>query len=956
MLALALIPTSVAFADESDFRRSVAPIFERKCVSCHSDSLAKGKLSLASAKALAKGGESGATVEPGKPDESLLIEKITGKKPEMPKSGEALSAEEIATLRDWISHGAPWPNDLVLQDRKFEGGLWWSLQPLRPVAIPTTQNQQWARSSLDSFILANLEKNHLKPSHEADRRTLIRRVTFDLTGLPPTPEDVDNFLADPSKTAYETVVNRLLASPAYGERWARHWLDLAHYGDTHGYDKDKRRDNAWPYRDYVIDSFNRDTPYARFVQEQLAGDVLFPDDSRGIVATGFIAAGPWDFVGHAELREGTVDKEKTRLIDRDDMLTTTMSTFISMTVHCARCHDHKFDPITQKDYYRLQAVFAGVDRGNRPFDDGPTRNQRTALDTNVANLIKQRGDLISSIKDPKVRSIAEQLITEKPANSPTNGYHSGIEPKPDVTKWVQIDLHQSTEFDAIQLIPARPTDFLDTPGFGFPSHYRLEFSDEPTFLKPTLIANRSEANPGDRSVTIPTVPKTKARYVRVTATKLWNRTNDYVFALGELQVLSHGLNIARNADVTSLDSIESGRWGRKHLVDGFNSRNALTSTDFPSNPNELKASLTPSLGPIEAKKITEGLSQIAREIAKFKQSKRDLPEPKMVFAAVPRKPRPISLLNRGEVEQPREMVGPGSLSCVTGLRSTFEMSDDEGKGRVALAQWITDPKNSLTWRSIVNRIWHYHFGKGLVDTPSDFGRNGSKPSHPELLDWLAIQFRDSGGSLKALHRLIVTSATYRQSSSSRPDAMAIDSDNRLLWRMNRPRLDAEQVRDAVLYISGNLDLKRAGPGFEPFRFKDDHSPIYDHEDIGRALAPDCHRRSIYRFTVRSVPHPFLECMDSADPNINVPVRSTTITALQALALWNDPFMLAQAKTFSERLTEKTSGDRIRQAFRRTLGREPSPEELLKFIDLESKHGLIAVCRLLFNTNEFLFVD
>jgi hypothetical protein len=947
-----LLAAATSRGDDSLFRDRVAPILERRCLSCHSDANAKGKLSLATARALQKGGEGGPAVEPGKPDDSLILEKVVGKKPAMPKTGSPLTPAEVETLRRWIEAGAGWPDGVVLKDRKFDGETWWSLRPLNRPDVPKSIGRD--RSPIDAFILARLQRDGLTPSPEADRRTLIRRLSFDLTGLPPTPEAVEAFLADPSPTAYENLVDRLLASPAYGERWGRHWLDLAHYGDTHGYDKDKRRDHAWPYRDYVIDALNRDTPYPRFVREQLAGDVLYPDDPRGVVALGFIAAGPWDLVGQTELREGTVDKEKTRLIDRDDMVTTAISTFTSLTVHCARCHDHKFDPIPQKDYYRLQAVFAGVDRGNRAFDDRETLVRRADLDAKARAIDARRLALIRSIADPALRASLENPPTPQGPDSPTNGYHSAIESMRDVTKWVQIDLGRLVALDAIRLIPARPTDFPDTPGFGFPARYRVELADEPTFKSPRIIADRAGANPRDQAVVISPVDKNPARYIRVTALQLWPRSNDFIFALGELQAIAGGVDIARGAPVSSLDSIEGGRWGRQHLVDGYDSRKSLGAT--PVEP--IEARLRARLGPTESARIIDGLALAARDLAAIESSRAALPPSKLVYAALSHAPRPIAVLNRGDVEQPGERVGPGALSCVVGVASPFEglAEGDEASRRAALARWITDPANPLTWRSIANRVWHYHFGRGLVDTPSDFGRNGSTPTHPELLDWLAATFRDNGGSLKSLHRQIVTSATYRQSSADRPAAAAIDADNRLLWRMSRPRLDAEEVRDAVLAVAGTLDPTRGGPGFEPFRFKDDHSPIYDHEDLTLALAADCRRRSIYRFTVRSVPHPFLDCMDAADPNINVPVRSSTITALQALALWNDPFMLAQADAFAHRISGGTPESQVDRALRLAFGRPPTEPETKALADLAKKRGMATVCRLLFNANEFLFVD
>jgi hypothetical protein len=709
LLGLLSWSMTVTAADEGDFRTRVAPILESRCVRCHGQGTSKGGLSLATARGLRTGGDSGPAVVPGRPEESLLLEMIAGQPPEMPRNGDPLPAGQVDGIRRWIERGAPWPEGVVLKSAGPDRGPWWSLKPLVRPEIPRVVDTGWIRTPIDAFLLEALEARGLTPGPEADRRTLIRRLTFDLHGLPPTPEEIAAFLGDTAPDAYERLVDRLLASPRHGERWGRHWLDVVHYGDTHGYDKDKPRRNAWPYRDYVIGALNADMPYARFIREQIAGDVLSPDDPAAIIATGFVAAGPWDFVGHTELREGTVDKAKARLLDRDDMLANTMSTFVSLTVHCARCHDHKFDPIPQEDYYRLQAVFAGVDRGDRPYDTD----------------------------------------------------------------------HQATG----------------------------------------------------------------------------------------------------QALVYALKSIP---------------------------------------------------------------------------------PRPIHLLRRGDVEQPGAPVTPGAPACVPGLGGDFHPArpDDEGGRRAALAEWVADPRNVLTWRSIVNRVWQYHFGRGLVDTPNDFGRNGAPPSHPDLLDWLAVEFRDGGGSLKTLHRLIVRSAAYRQRARDDRAAAAVDAGNRLWWRMDRRRLDAESLRDAVLAVSGTLDSTMGGPGVELFRFKDDHSPVYDHEAPEKVDAPEARRRTVYRFVVRSVPNPLLDCLDAADPNVNTPVRNTTITALQALALLNDAFIVAQARHFAERL-RRMSDDPPRQieiAYALAFGRPPLADERDALAEYAIRHGLANACRLLFNTNEFAFVD
>ncbi|HEX8200798.1 MAG TPA: DUF1549 domain-containing protein, partial [Isosphaeraceae bacterium] len=590
-------PMAAGAADDGEFRTRVAPIFEARCVRCHGPEKPKGGLSLATARGLLAGGDGGPAVVPGRPEESLLLEMIAGPAPEMPRGGDPLPAEAVATIRHWIEQGAPWPEGLVLKSARSGAGPWWSLTPLARPEIPRVHAADRVRAPIDAFLLKALEAKGLAFGPEADRRTLIRRLSFDLTGLPPTPEEVDGFLHDTAPDAYERLVERLLASPHYGERWARHWLDVVHYGDTHGYDKDKPRRNAWPYRDYVIGALNADRPYARFIREQIAGDVLSPDDPQAIIATGFVAAGPWDFVGQTELREGTVDKAKARLLDRDDMVATTMSTFVSLTVHCARCHDHKFDPIPQADYYRLQAVFAGVDRGDRPWMTRAMMEQRTALDARkraiAARLValQRRADAVTSLDLVRLDGELEAMRNRRAAlpapvvdtPSPTNGYHSGISPAPDVTKWVQVDLGAAVPIGAIRLVPARPTDFPDTPGFGFPVRFRVELAEDATFANAAVVADHATAdvaNPGDEPYVVTPIGH-RARFVRITATRLWPRRGDYVFALGELEVLSGGRNVAAGCKVTAPDSIEAGRWSTRALVDGHDSRHRLADRSDP---------------------------------------------------------------------------------------------------------------------------------------------------------------------------------------------------------------------------------------------------------------------------------------------------------------------------------------------------------------------------------------
>jgi len=804
-LALAFLAAGISAGAD------VQSLLAAKCQTCHSDKTRSGGLSLASIEGLRAGGKRGPAIVPGKPSESLLLRLISGGEPSMPFGGLPLSPAEIESVREWIEQGAPW----------VQPARWWSLLPLKRPPAPKSDDS-WIRTPVDAFVLTKLREKGLYPSPEADRRTLIRRLTYDLHGLPPAPEEVEAFAADKAPDAYEKLVDRLLASPRYGERWGRHWLDVVHYGETHGYDKDKPRRNAWPYRDYVIRAFNEDKPYRRFIEEQLAADYLYPDDPAAIPALGFIAAGPWDFVGQAELAEGTTDKNITRLLDRDDMVAQTMSALVSTTAHCARCHDHKFDAIRQSEYYALQAVFAGVDRADRPFDRDPA-----VFKTRTELLAKKRA-LVASLR-PLEQQEADTTTPEIAA----------LDAK--VAEWKQIDA----------------TDPASRPA--------------------------------------------------------------------EIQ---------------------------KKIADASVERRAL-----------VRAALKPEL--------RADLDRLRAAIAAVDGEIKALPAPEWVYAAAnyfePQgtfrfaiEPRPVHVLMRGSVDNPGPVAMPGALSMVDGLKPVFDaaLTAPEGQRRAELAHWITSDANMLAWRSIVNRVWHYHFGAGIVDSPNDFGHMGSLPTHPELLDWLAVEFRDSGGSFRKLHKLIVMSAVYRQASSNdrandKANA-AIDADNRYLWRANRQRLDAESLRDTILMASGKLDLTMGGPSVEQFFFKDDHSPVYDYARFDPD-APANFRRSVYRFLVRSVPDPLMERFDCPDVSMITAKRTITITAIQALALLNNPFVLKQTQHLAERV-EKSGGDSIDTLFRLTLQRTPDPRERQTLSAYLSREGLVNLCRLMLNLNEFLFVD
>ncbi|MFP6614986.1 MAG: DUF1553 domain-containing protein [Candidatus Hydrogenedentota bacterium] len=963
------------------FNDHVETVLISRCLECHGDKR-EGELDLRTRPTALKGSENGSVIEPGNPDKSLLFDLIYDEK--MPPK-HPLPDEEVEVLKKWIADGLYYPQAPLIEPAPEQ---WWSSMPLVQILPPQSSNPN--QQPIDRFIRAALKEKGLTPSSPTNPRTLIRRVTFDMHGLPPTPQEIDTFLKACTEesgweqkvgdTAYSNLIDGLLASPRYGERWARHWLDIVHFGETHGFDKDQRRNNAWPYRDYVVRALNNDKPYAEFVTEQIAGDVLKPGHKDGIVAAGFLAAGPWDQVGQLEVREGTIEKKRVRNLDRDDIVTTVFNTFQSTTVQCARCHNHKFDPISRSDYYKLQAVFAGIDRADRKFEPTAVSDERKSLNSRIATVENDLNETRQSIQESlpeKYHALQKNLERlerkreslqpkEEKKESPSNGYHSVIALTPDEPQWVEIDLGKSVLLDELRLIPARPTDYKDTPGFGFPKRLTVRISNSEKsddFQTISDYENEIFPNPGDTPVVF-NLQAQNVRRIRIDAYELWERNKDFAFALAEVEAVSAGENVALGKPVSASSSIDFGRWHTRYLVDGYDSRRirdgnkTLKSEKLVAVESEIESTglLAEKLVKRRAKKSHLKLEAAQKEAFDgLRLRLSELPEPNSVYSIGSIKIREIFDLPRGNEAAPGDQVFPEALSLIAGLPSTLENeTDNESAARLELAKWIVDSRNALTWRSIANRVWQYHFGKGIVDTPNDFGHAGNPPTHPELLDWLAVEFRESG-SLKDLHRLILNSATYRQSSAYNTSNAAIDGSNQFLWRMNTRKLDAESVHDTVLAVSGKLDLKMGGPSYEAFNYTHDHSPKYDF--LGKD-SPDVWRRSIYRFVVRSVPDPLFEALDCADPNMNTAVRNETLTAPQALAMLNDSFILKQAAHTAGRLTSEHEGlnEQIDQIFMLALGRPPQPQELTTLKQFAETHGLPSLARLTFNLNEFMFVD
>ncbi|MFM7538822.1 MAG: DUF1553 domain-containing protein [Planctomycetota bacterium] len=853
---------------------------------------------------------------------------------------------------------------------------WWSREPLAPAKpLPAGAHP------VDSFLLQRLAREGLKPARETDRLTLYRRLSFDLTGLPPAPEAARAFAADTRPDALERAISRLLESPSHGERMARLWLDVAHYGDTHGYDKDKLRPNAWPYRDWLIRAFNADIPYPEFVMMQLAGDKFPGAGPGGIEALGFLAAGPWDFIGHAEVPESKIDGQIARHLDRDDFITTVCNTFLGITVQCAQCHDHKFDPVTQRDYYRLQAVFAAIDRADkRYYPDPKTEMAAAAAEKALESARAKRESLAGrelALLGPRAKEWTDAIARlSKPAAGadPRSGWHSGIHPGPKHAEWVEVDLGEARDIASVVLHPCHDDYNGIGAGFGFPVRYELTVSDNPDHAAPRPLAVRTGAdvaNPG--LAPVPHEAKAKGRFVRLTVSSLAHRSKDYIAAVAEMRVLDPaGANLAKGRPVRASSSIEAKpRWARENLTDGVWAGN---DSNRKGDITELAAKLAKLRETRLPKEFQNEVAEADSALSRARAAVDALPKPSVVYAGTVHngtgafkgtgpdggKPRTIHILKRGNIKQPGEEVGPGGIASLAHAPAEFNIpaQADEGERRLALARWIAHKDNPLFWRVIVNRVWRWHFGRGLADTPNDLGRMGEVPEHRELLDHLAAWFRDNGGSFRKLHMLLLTSAAYRRAATDDPAARAKDPDNRLLWRGNRRKLDAESLRDAMLAVSGTLDSTMFGPPFMDFVITHPaHSPHYEYDLFDQA-DKKARRRSVYRFIVRSQQQPFMTVLDCADPSQLVDRRNETISPLQALALLNNDFVLVMSRELAARVERESPGaaGRVARAVELALGRPATATESAALEEHAGRHGLASACRVIFNLNAFAFAD
>jgi hypothetical protein len=817
VLLAVCLTDSLASAGSIDFARVIQPILTKHCTSCHGGKKQRSSLRLDSVTAARLGGNSGPAIVPGKSAASRLMIAVRGGNDDvaaMPPKGPRLSEHDIALLRVWIDGGAPVPANEGVDKTSNMTSKHWAFQPIRRPALRSVKDASWCRNSIDRFVQARLEKENVAPAPEADRITQLRRVSLDLIGLPPSLKEIEDFLSDKRPDAYERVVDRSLASPHYGERWGRHWLDLARYADSNGYSIDSPR-SIWKYRDWVINALNIDKPFDQFVVEQLAGDLLPQATSEQRIATGFHR-------NTQKNEEGGIDQEQFRVEAIVDRTNTTGTVFLGLTIGCCQCHDHKFDPLTQREYYQLFAFFNSCEE---PTLELPSPEQ-----------LSKRQEVLRRIEE-----LEKQLKTLDTATPER------------VAMW-----EGSLSPRSRAMLPGKVQTIL-------------------------AIAPNGRSFPQEQAV--------------LAAYRNFEQVRHVIGGLGQ------PLNYLAAAHVQAL---------------------------------------------LTRKTLEKKIAEIQKEM------------PVIATTLVLRErktPRPTNIHLGGD------FVRKGAAVTSDVPRVLPNLPKKDRPTRLDLARWLVDDRNPLTARVAVNRFWQQFFGLGIVETENDFGTQGTPPSHPELLDWLASEFRDRGWSMKHIHRLIVTSATYRQSSRHRPELATIDARNRLLARQNRLRLDAEVVRDVALSVSGLLNPKIGGPSVYPPQ----PSGVYAFTQIPRnwqaSRGRDRYRRGLYTYFWRSAPHPDLTIFDAPDAVSTCTRRNRANTPLQALTLLNDQGFYEFAQALADRILREGPSDdrgRIAFAFRLCLGRQPSERELKTLESLVQKQheaktldAWISVARVMLNLDEFI---
>ncbi len=1052
---LAQMLASSATIQAVDFVDKIQPILQSHCHDCHGPDEANGQLRLDRLANMLRGGNSGEpAIIPGDPDGSFLMKLIKHEEAglEMPPD-DALSADEIKLVAAWIAEGAKTPESYGPATEAVELEHW----SFRPVKRPSSAD------TIDGFVHARLASEGLEPSPRADRRVLIRRLFLVMLGLPPTPEQVEAFVNDESEQAWRNLVNQVLASERYGERWASHWLDLVRFAETNGFETNRERPTAWRYRDWVIESLNDDKPYNEFVRQQIAGDAL-----DAAIGTGFLVAGPMDLVKGQDPKLNQMQRQN----ELDDIINTCGTAFLGLTTGCARCHNHKFDPITQKDYYAMQAVFAGVQHGEAALPLSKEAQQRIVaieqesmqLRERLAKYIPAHQEALIAIDDADADQTLTPRGTARYVNTSNSTWGDGQytwwknEPGKTVACY-QTHVHgsyrvwlswgagfQSHSSDARYVLQTaarrkelarinqqKPADGSAEPagqatwsGFydagvhelGPDDVIVLESGDEGAAITADMIVLQPVTNetikqlPALRSrVTakqnIESFAPREAKFVRFTI----EATNAGEPCIDELEIFSGDQNVAlasRGAKATSsgdfqhpkhkllhindgqygnsrswIASVRSGGWiqielpelTRINRVEWARDRNgefadrvatkyriecarepgqwhlAASSADrLPhADPSRSAAYVFTSFSENEARQGQAWLSRLDQ----IQTEKKQIEERPRAWIGLFSQPGATHRLYRGEPDAKREQVTPNAIDVFTSL--DLDQNAPEQQRRLAFANWVTDEVNPLTARVIVNRLWQYQFGVGIVDTPSDFGLNGTPPSHPELLDWLAAELMENDWSLKHIHRLILNSETWQQSSRPTSEGVKSDANTRLLWRFPPRRLEAEAIRDSLLAASGKLDVENAGgPGFSGFEVELEN---VRHYHAKQEYGPADWRRMIYMTKVRQEKDHVFGAFDCPDASMVMPKRSRSTTPLQALNLLNSRFVMQQAEILARRIQAEaeTVRNQIIRAWQLCFQRSPTEQEIADSEQFIQQQGMVQFTRAILNANEFVFI-
>ena len=981
-------------AQTIDFEKQIAPILVSHCLECHRGPNPEGGLNLTERALARKGGDSGESILDGGVSESLLWRRVSAD--EMPPKHPVSEAKK-GVLKQWIEEGAIWGDGVLdlfsITTDSRAGRDWWSLQPLREVSAPASESP-WQRNAIDGFVLRRLREEGLIPSPEAKPRDLIRRLYFDLIGLPPTPEQVAAFVADPSEASYLATVEILLNSQHYGEHWGRHWLDVVRFGESDGFERNFQRENAWHYRDWIINALNNDMPYDEFVRMQLIGDQL-AGGTQGAASTGFWVAGV-----HNTVVGGS---ERMKLLARQDeieeVLGTLGQTFVGLTFNCARCHDHKFDPITQTEYYQLASAISGLGYGeheilveeeqaklaNLDRQIGQLRAERSAVDQAARTRIlamRVPGDVVATeLPKPLAQWEFDTDLNDSILCLPGTAHgnariengalildgNSFVETSPLPTTltektlevWLQLDNLDQRGGAAVSL-GSLNDGLFDAIVFG-ERDPKQWMTGSNFFLRTDSFGGPEEADAVNAPVHIAIVYQKDGTIIGYRNGMPYGRSirksELQPFTADQTQIL-FGLRHKPAGGNRHL----AGRLYRAALYD-----RALAADEVAASSGNLaeyvsEAQIIASLDE-PLRRHRAGLTAQIADLAKVRDGEASKVK-RTIYTLKSGVGETTRVLVRGDPENVGEVVPPGATQAIESLSADFGLPPDgpEATRRRKLTEWITSEQNSLFSRVIVNRVWHYHFGTGIVDTPNDFGFNGGRPSHPDLLEFLTHQFRSNGYRLKSLHRMMVTSSTYRQASHGQPEsewkkASELDASNRLLWRANLRRLEAESLRDAILSVAGQLNPEMGGPSFKDVSVTHNSgTTYYEPLDVD---SREFFRRTIYRFNPRGGRSALLDTFDCPDPASTTPRRSVTTTPLQSLSLLNNALVLRMSEHFAQRIRAEVGDDQaaqITRAWQLAIARGPTSSERVLSEKLASEHGLSALCRGLFNINEFVVLE